>query len=88
MVNESVSYGTLPDSELSLLELADRLLYRGVVLLGNATLSVAGVDLIYMGLNIVLTDIENLGGAQRPGSEPLRDEETVLDLGPWNMDAE
>jgi hypothetical protein len=88
MVNESVSFGTLPDSELSLLELADRLLYRGVVLLGNATLSVAGVDLIYMGLNIVLTDIENLGGTQRPGSEPRQDEGTVLDLGPWNMDAE
>ena len=88
MVDESVSYATLPDSELSLLELADRLLYRGAVFMGNATLSVAGVDLIYMGLSIVLTDIENLGGGQSSSSEPQRDQGTFVDLGPWNMDQE
>jgi hypothetical protein len=46
--------------EMSLLELADRLLNRGVVLTGEATISVAGVDLIYLGLNVVLTAVENL----------------------------
>ena len=54
---------TLPDIEFTLLELADRLLNRGVVLVGEATISVAGVDLIYLGLNVVLTAVENL---QRP----------------------
>jgi hypothetical protein len=49
-----------PDEEVSLLELADRLLHRGVVITGEATISVAGVDLIYLGLNVVLTAIENL----------------------------
>ena len=49
-----------PDEELTLLELADRLLNRGVVLTGEATISVAGVDLIYLGLNVVLTAVENL----------------------------
>lgn len=48
------------DDEMSLLELADRLLNRGVVLTGEATISVAGVDLIYLGLNVVLTAVENL----------------------------
>jgi hypothetical protein len=48
-----------PD-EVSLLELADRLLNRGVVLTGEAMISVAGVDLIYLGLNLVLTASENL----------------------------
>jgi hypothetical protein len=51
-----------PDDELSLLELADRLLNRGVVLTGEATISVAGVDLIYLGLNLVLTAVENQRG--------------------------
>jgi gas vesicle structural protein len=51
---------TTSDDELSLLELADRLLNRGVVLTGEATISVAGVDLIYLGLNVVLTAVENL----------------------------
>jgi hypothetical protein len=45
---------------VSLLELADRLLNRGVVLTGEAMISVAGVDLIYLGLNVVLTAAENL----------------------------
>ncbi len=48
------------DDELTLLELADRLLNKGVVLSGEATISVAGVDLIYLGLNVVLTAVENL----------------------------
>jgi hypothetical protein len=48
------------DEELTLLELTDRLLNRGVVLTGEAVISVAGVDLIYLGLNLVLTAAENL----------------------------
>src|SRR5688572_33203641 len=50
--------GELPD--FTLLELADRLLNRGVVLVGEATISVAGISLIYLGLNVVLTAVENL----------------------------
>jgi gas vesicle structural protein len=48
------------DEELTLLELTDRLLNRGVVLAGEALISVGGVDLIYLGLNVVLTSVENL----------------------------
>ena len=48
------------DEELSLLELTDRLLNRGVVITGEAVISVAGVDLIYLGLNVVLTAVERL----------------------------
>jgi gas vesicle structural protein len=48
-----------PD-KVSLLELADRLLNRGVVITGEAVISVAGVDLIYLGLNVVLSAVENL----------------------------
>jgi hypothetical protein len=50
----------LPDEELSLLDLADRLLNRGVVITGEATISVAGVDLIYLGLNLILTAVETI----------------------------
>ena len=53
----------LPDEELSLLDLADRLLTRGVVITGEATISVAGVDLVYLGLNLILTAVETI--AQR-----------------------
>jgi hypothetical protein len=54
--------GSLPASNLSLLDLADRLLNRGVVVAGEATISVAGIDLIYLGLNVVLASVETLRG--------------------------
>ena len=66
MAESQLSLGAPNDDELSLLELADRLLNRGVVLTGEATISVAGVDLIYLGLNVVLTAVENLGKAAPP----------------------
>ena len=55
----------LPDEELSVLDLVDRLLTRGVVITGEATVSVAGVDLIYLGLNVILTAVETI--AQKEG---------------------
>lgn len=48
------------DEGMTLLELTDRLLHRGVVLTGEATISVAGVDLIYLGLNLVLSAVETM----------------------------
>jgi hypothetical protein len=41
----------------SLVELINRVLDRGVVITGEITISVAGVDLVYLGLNAVLTSI-------------------------------
>jgi gas vesicle structural protein len=55
-----VSLSAPDGDDVTLLELVDRLLNRGVVLTGEATVSVAGVDLIYLGLNVVLTGVENL----------------------------
>ena len=60
--------------EFSILELADRLLNRGVVIAGEATISVAGVDLIYLGLNVVLTAVENLRPDKAPGRAPAAPE--------------
>ena len=54
----------LTAEDTSLLELVDRLLNKGVVLAGEATISVAGVDLIYLGLNVVLTAVETIDKAQ------------------------
>lgn len=57
----------LPDEELTVLDLADRLLNRGVVLTGEATISVAGVDLIYLGLNVVLAAVETIAQKESRG---------------------
>jgi hypothetical protein len=56
------------DEQLTLLELTDRLLNRGVVLTGEAVISVAGVDLVYLGLSVVLTAVENLRKRREPAA--------------------
>ena len=49
----------LEESErVSICEVLDRVLNKGVVVAGEVTISVADVDLIYLGLNLVLTSIE------------------------------
>ena len=47
-------------TEIPLVDLVDRLLERGVVLAGGATISVAGVDLLELRLNIVLASVDAL----------------------------
>ncbi len=44
--------------ELSLLETLDHLLDRGVVIAGEAIISIGDVDLLYLGLNIVLANVD------------------------------
>ncbi len=50
----------MPDQELelTLLETLDHLLDRGVVIAGEATISIGNVDLLYLGLNIVLANMD------------------------------
>jgi len=44
--------------EVSLLEILDHVLNSGVVLHGSLVISLAGVDLIFVGLNVVITAVE------------------------------
>jgi len=44
--------------EISLLEILDNVLNSGVVIQGSVVISLAGVDLVYVGLNVVLTSVE------------------------------
>ena len=46
------------DDELSLLDILDHVLNQGVILRGNLVISLAGVDLVYVGLDVILTSVE------------------------------
>jgi hypothetical protein len=46
------------EDELSLLETLDHVLNSGLVIAGEITISVADVDLLFIGLNILLTSVE------------------------------
>jgi len=47
-----------PEEHISLCETLDRVLNKGVVVVGEVVISVADVDLIYLGLQLVLTSVE------------------------------
>jgi hypothetical protein len=51
--------------DVTLLELVDRVLNKGVVLTGDVTLSVAGVDLVYVGLRLLLASVATLDEPDR-----------------------
>lgn len=46
--------------QVTLVELVDRVLNKGVALTGDITLSVAGVDLVYVGLRLLLASVSTL----------------------------
>ena len=60
--------------QVTLLELVDRVLNKGVVVSGDITLSVAGVDLVYVGLRVLLASVGTLerlhaGDGEAPAAE-------------------
>jgi hypothetical protein len=60
------------EKEVTLLDLLDRILNKGVIIFGDVTLSVADVDLVYLGLKVLLTSVDKaeqmraLNGPQQP----------------------
>lgn len=50
----------LEHSDLSLLETLDHVLNRGLVIAGEITISVADIDLIFVGLNVLLGSSETI----------------------------
>ena len=59
-----------PQREVALVDLVDRLLAGGVVIGGDITLSIADVDLVYVGLRALITSVataERAGPARRAG---------------------
>jgi hypothetical protein len=47
----------IADRDVALIDLIDRLLGGGVVIVGDITLAVADVDLVYVGLRALVTSV-------------------------------
>lgn len=45
-------------TDLSLLETLDHVLNRGMVIAGEITISVADIDLVFVGLNVLVSSVE------------------------------
>ncbi|MFC5062209.1 gas vesicle protein [Actinomycetospora atypica] len=63
------------DQEVALVDLLDRLLAGGVVLVGDLTISLAGVDLVRVSLRALITSIAPVEST----AGPLRDVTAVVD---------
>jgi hypothetical protein len=46
--------------DITILELLDRVLNKGVVITGDIVISVADIDLVYLGLKLILTSVETM----------------------------
>ena len=57
------------EPDVTLVELVDRVLNKGVVLSGDITLSVAGVDLVYVGLRLLLASAGTFDRLQQQAEE-------------------
>jgi gas vesicle structural protein len=58
MNNDIAFLGRGGNKETSLVDILDHVVNSGVVIQGSIVISLAGVDLIYLGLNVVLTSVE------------------------------
>jgi gas vesicle structural protein len=56
----SMSNNFLDQQDVTLLDLLDRLLNKGIVITGDLMISVANVDLIYVGLKLIVTAVETM----------------------------
>lgn len=59
-----------PTNDLALSELLDRALNKGVIVVGELTLSIAGVDLIYLGVKLLLSSVETAERLRRQETNP------------------
>lgn len=59
----------LKSEDVTLLEILDRVLDKGVVISGDIVISVADVDLIYLGLRVLLSSVETMEKMKR-GESP------------------
>jgi hypothetical protein len=50
--------GEWENTDVSLLETLDHVLNRGLVIAGEITISVADIDLIFIGLNVMVSSVE------------------------------
>ncbi len=56
--DEDLSYSA--QQQVSLCELLDRLLNKGIVLTGEIIISIADIQMIYVGVNLLVSSVETL----------------------------
>jgi hypothetical protein len=58
---------------VSLCEALDRVLTKGAVVFGEVTISVADIDLIYLGLQLLVSSVETARQSLSPSGRPWKE---------------
>jgi len=61
--------GLSDEDHVSLCEVLDRVLNKGVVVAGEVVISVADIDLVYLSLHLVLTSVETARGRKNEAAQ-------------------
>lgn len=54
----------LRSKQITLFEVLDRILDKGIVIKGDLLISIADVNLIYIGLKVIITSVDRILGAE------------------------
>jgi len=63
--------------EISLAETLNRVLNKGAVLTGDITISVADIDLLYIGLNLIVSSVETMRQAPKHSGELVEEKHNL-----------
>ncbi len=66
MTGEPLPLAVDPHDGVALCDVLDRVLTKGVVVTGEVVISVADVELVYVGLQLVLSSVETMRAARPP----------------------
>jgi hypothetical protein len=68
--------GIIKSKDVTLLEILDKALDKGIVVSGDIVISVADVDLIYVGLKVMLSSVETMERLRGAPMEGTMEEST------------
>jgi gas vesicle structural protein len=57
--------------DITILEVLDRVLNKGVIITGDVVISVADVDLVYLGIKLMLSSVETM--EQLKSGKPVKE---------------
>ena len=62
--------------DITILELLDRVLNKGVILTGDIVISVADIDLVYVGVKLMLSSVETM--EQLKSGKPINEISKII----------
>ncbi len=65
----------MENKDIALIDILDVILDKGVAIKGDLIISIAGVDLVYLDLRVLISSVETLVQAKEGNREPITSEQ-------------